>query len=92
MIKVVLFSMFMMVYMTLFASSEPIVEAAKNGDLKTVKTILAQDPLKINALDEEKYTPLHWACMRAHWEVTEYLIESGADLNLQGGDGGTPLN
>jgi len=75
-----------------YASAEPIVEAAKNGDLETVKTILAQDPSKLNATDEDHYTSLHWACMRAHWNVANFLIEQGADLNIQGGDGGAPLN
>ena len=74
------------------ALAEQIVEAAKNGDIETVKTILAGDASKLNALDEEKYTPLHWACIRGYWEVVRYLVEQGADLNMQGGDGGTPLN
>lgn len=90
--KILLLSILVFVSLTITATAEEIVEAAKNGDLETVKEILAQDPLKLNALDEEKYTPLHWACMRAHWDVTQYLIEQGAVLNIQGGDGGTPLN
>jgi len=76
----------------LMASDEPIVEAAKSGDLQTVKTILAKDPSKLNATDESKYTALHWACMRAHWDVAEFLIKKGADLNVVGGDGGTQIN
>ncbi len=76
----------------LMASDEPIVEAAKSGDLQTLKTILAKDPSKLNAIDENKYTALHWACMRAHWDVAEFLIEKGADLNVVGGDGGTQIN
>jgi len=74
------------------ASDETIVEAAKNGDLQTVKTILAKDPSKLNATDESKYTALHWACMRAHWDVAKYLIERGANLNVAGGDEGTQIN
>jgi len=90
--KIYLFSILLLVHLTITASAEEIVEAAKNGDLGKVKTILAQDPSKMNALDEEKYTPLHWACMRAHWDVAEYLIENGADVSVQGGDGGTVMN
>ncbi len=73
-------------------SDEQIVEAAKNGDLQSVKTILAQDPSRLNATDDSKYTALHWACMRAHWDVAEFLIKKGADLNVVGGDGGTQIN
>ncbi len=80
------------VYNSVSLSSEPVVEAAKNGDLQTVKMILAEDPSKLNTTDEEHYTALHWACMRAHWDVVNFLIEKGADLNIIGGDGGAPLN
>jgi hypothetical protein len=73
-------------------SAEQIVDAAKYGLLPTVRVILEQDSLKLNATDEDSYTPLHWACMRAHWDVAAYLIEQGADLNAVGGDGGTPIN
>ena len=90
--KIFLLSVLLLAHLTITASAEEIVEAAKNGNLGKVKTILAQDPSKMNALDEEKYTPLHWACMRAHWDVAEYLIENGADVNVQGGDGGTVMN
>jgi ankyrin repeat protein len=93
--KVILFVMLLIILpMTHFASTEtePVVEAAKNGDLETVRTILARDPSKLDATDENKYTALHWACMRAHWDVVKYLIEEGADLNVVGGDGGTQIN
>jgi len=90
--NIFLLSLLALAYLTNTASAEQIIEAAKNGDLKTVKTILTSDPSKLNALDEEKYTPLHWACIRGHWDVARHLIEMGADLNIQGGDGGTPLN
>jgi len=90
--KVIFFLFFIIQYTLLFASVEPIVEAAKNGNLQTVKTILAKDSSKLNATDQNNYTSLHWACMRARWNVAEYLIEKGADLNLVGGDGGTQIN
>jgi len=90
--KTILFAMLILLHLIVVASAEPIVEAAKNGDLQTVKAILAQDPSKLNQTDEDKYTPLHWACMRAHWDVAEFLIAEGADLNVVGGDGGTQIN
>ena len=82
----------LLLYMSLVAATEPIFEAAKHGDLQMVKTILAADPSKLNAVDANKYTPLHWASMRAHWDIVRYLIENGADLNVVGGDGGTQIN
>jgi len=90
--NILLFLIFFILCTSIHASSEQIVEAAKNGDLRTVKAILAEDPSKLDATDQEKYTSLHWACMRAHWDVVEYLIEKGADLNVVGADGGTQIN
>ncbi len=90
--RVILLTMVMISYLNIIALAEQIVEAAKNGDLQSVKMILTQDHSKLNATDEEKYTALHWACMRAHWDVVKYLIEEGADLNVVGGDGGTQIN
>ena len=43
------------------AAESQIVEAAKNGDFQTVKSILAQDPSKLNETDEDNFTALHWA-------------------------------
>jgi ankyrin repeat protein len=82
----------MVISLILNGTEEPIVRAAKNGSLKTVKKILAEDPSKLNATDDDGYTPLHWAGIRAQWDTARFLIDEGADLNIQGGDGGTPLN
>jgi ankyrin repeat protein len=91
--KIVIFLAILIIQSSFFiASGEPVVEAAKNGDFQTVKSILAKDPSKLNATDRSNYTSLHWACMRAHWDVAKYLIEKGADLNVVGGDGGTQIN
>ncbi|MDH5386304.1 MAG: ankyrin repeat domain-containing protein [Candidatus Aminicenantes bacterium] len=90
--KLIFIALFLIQSIFLIASGESIVEAAKKGDLQTVKTILLKDPSKLDATDKNNYTSLHWACMRAHWDVVKYLIERGADLNVVGGDGGTQIN
>ncbi len=59
-------------------------EAAKKGDLVTVKKILAKDATRIHAQDEVGYTPLSWAAVRGKWDVLKYLLE--ADVNYQGID------
>ncbi|MDD3732725.1 MAG: ankyrin repeat domain-containing protein [candidate division Zixibacteria bacterium] len=61
-------------------------EAAKKGDLKTVKKILAKDITRIHAQDEVGYTPLSWAAVRGKWDVLKFLLEAGADVNYQGID------
>ncbi len=61
-------------------------EAAKQGDLETVKSTLQNDPSRLFAQDELGYTALNWAAMRGKWDVAEYLIETGADVNITGTD------
>jgi hypothetical protein len=90
--KAIFFTILALLFIQSMAAAEPIVEAAKNGDLQAVKNILENDPTKLDAKDEDGYTALHWACMRAHWDITKYLIEKGADLNVIGGDSGTQIN
>jgi len=67
-------------------------EMAKTGDLEKVKDLLKNFPGFIDSVDEVGYTPLHWALIRAKWNVAVYLIEGGANLNIQGIEGGTPLH
>jgi len=90
--KTILFTILVLMFTLSIAAAEPIVEAAKNGDFQAVKNILENDPSKLDVKNEDGYTALHWACMRAHWDVVKYLIEKGADLNVVGGDGGTQIN
>ncbi len=89
---IILVTVFIRLNSCVFANGEKFVEAAKAGNLETVKSILASDPSKLNATDEQNYTASQWAGMRAHWHILEYLIKKGADLNIVGGDGGTAIN
>ena len=90
--KTVIMIILIMASLFITANEIEIVKAAKSGDFKTVKAIIAKDPSKLNVTSKYKYTAVHWACMRAHWDIVKFLIEKGADLNIVGGDGGTPIN
>jgi hypothetical protein len=83
---------FMAISIIMVSAGDNIVEAARNGDLPLVREILERNPSAIQKTDKNRYTALHWALMRARWEVAEFLVKKGADLNAAGGDGGTPLN
>jgi ankyrin repeat protein len=85
-------SVLCLLFLSSLAYGGEIVEAAKNGDLESVRSILAEDPSAVRATDEARYTPLHWASMRAHWDVAALLLEHGPDVNVVGEDGGSPLN
>ena len=74
------------------SESMDIFDAARQGRLDRVQAILESNPEEVNARDESRYTALHWAAIRAQWEVFQFLVESGSDPNAVGGDGGTPLH
>jgi ankyrin repeat protein len=60
--------------------------ACANGDLERVKGMLANGDgyLGMNFLG---ISPLIVACRREQYEVAKFLIESGADVNLEAIDG-----
>jgi len=70
----------------------PLHEAAKAGRVSAVKRLLAEDPSLLTAPDEDGYTPLHWAAIRAHWSTLQTLLAAGAAVDAVGVDGGTPLH
>ena len=56
-------------------------KAAVAGDLVAIEALLDEDPRLVNAL--HWYTqPVHMAARHGHAEVTEYLLERGADPGL----------
>jgi hypothetical protein len=74
------------------AHSDSVIAAARRGDLFAVEHYLRKSTDSIGARDAFHYTPLHWAAVRAHWDVVVRLVERGADANAVGWDGGTPLH
>lgn len=67
--------------------------AAEEGDLKKVKELVEQGR-DINAVDEGmNITPLHYAVREEHYDVVEYLISIGANVNAHVEEliGETPL-
>jgi hypothetical protein len=65
---------------------------AKEGDLRGIVEMLNKDTSLLDAVDDLGYTPLHWALIRAKWDLADYLADNGADINAAGSDGGTPLH
>jgi len=70
---------------------KPIHHAAYEGDLKKVKEIIDRDPNQINVQDAQGFTPLHLASGKGHIEIVEFLLNHGADIELEILNGETPL-
>ena len=71
------------------------IQAVKDGDYKTVKTLLEQD-VHVNMRDDnpdaEGRTPLHWAASMGNVKIAKLLLKYGASINAREKDQkNTPL-
>jgi ankyrin repeat protein len=67
-------------------------EAAADGDIKEVRSILAQQPDLIMQQDEFGFGILHGAVQNDDTSLVTMLIEAGANVNGQNKDGIAPLH
>ncbi|WP_300747704.1 ankyrin repeat domain-containing protein [uncultured Brachyspira sp.] len=67
------------------------IEAAKNGDIKKVKELLALGA-DINIQDDNSWTALIYAAWAGHTETVKELIKAGANLNIKDNEGKTALD
>lgn len=65
----------------------PIHDAARKGDAKKVKLLLASDPKLVNDRDNNGDTPLHLAALHNQLAVAQDLLNAGADVNAKNGYG-----
>jgi ankyrin repeat protein len=73
----------------------PLHAAASSGSFKLVRILIEYDPAYINARDKGGSTPLLWASEGRYFKddgsVLRFLLEHGADVNVQDKVGRTPL-
>ncbi|XP_042272542.1 serine/threonine-protein kinase TNNI3K isoform X2 [Thunnus maccoyii] len=51
-------------------------------DLEMVKFLLSQSAMSINHQGRDGHTALHSACFHGHIRLVQFLLDSGADMNL----------
>jgi ankyrin repeat protein len=68
--------------------TDDIHEAATKGDIGAVRRILNADPAKVDAKDDEGWTPLHCAVCYDHPAIADLLLNRAAnrDAKLRGGE------
>ena len=69
----------------------PLILAAREGNLKNVKDLIANGAQLNQSNDDEKHTPIHDAAAFNHLDVVQYLVEAGADMEREDYYGSTPL-
>ena len=75
-----------------FSGPKELFEAAKNGDLETVKRIFMSGKM-ILLTDDQGASPMHWAAYGGHIHVLEYLLDDpGFSVNEKNRDNVTPLH
>jgi len=82
----------MIAYMRGNSDSSEIYDAATNGDLKRVKSLLEENPNVVFSKDHEGLTPLHYAVLNGNKDTAEFLLSSKAEVNSKDYDGKMPLH
>jgi len=70
----------------------PYHRAAMRGNTDDVRRFLAEKTYAVDALDEHGFTALHYAAQNNHFFLVNMLLDFGANLNVTGVDGSTPLH
>ncbi|UCG92654.1 MAG: ankyrin repeat domain-containing protein, partial [candidate division WOR-3 bacterium] len=63
------------------AEADEIHDAALQGDIAKVKTLVAKDSTLVNARDEQENVVLHYAIFGRQTEIVEFLISKNADVH-----------
>ncbi len=68
-----------------------VMEALRNGDLKSFKKLLVEDPKVVNLKGPGGSTPLMYAALYGDSASVRFLLDRGADPNTRNNDGASAL-
>ena len=66
-------------------------KACIDGDVRLVQRLLRENPLDVNARNENGRTPLHLAAVKGSDEITKLLLQCSADPRCRDNNGHTAL-
>nr|POF26394.1 isoform 3 of histone-lysine n-methyltransferase ehmt1 [Quercus suber] len=69
----------------------PCAGAAGNGQVHAVRHLLARGAQLNPHVNQSSSSPLHEACRHGEYEIAAFLLEAGADVNLNNSYNSTPL-
>jgi uncharacterized protein len=76
----------------LSASDLRLIRAVSEGDVESVRRLVSQPGIDVNAPQGDGATALHWAAHRDNLPMAELLIRAGARANVANDLGSTPLH
>ena len=72
------------------AGDLPLIDAAKNADVDTIRRLM-QGKIDVNAAEPDGTTALHWASYRDDVTSAQLLVRAGANPNAANDLGATPI-
>jgi ankyrin repeat protein/L-ascorbate metabolism protein UlaG (beta-lactamase superfamily) len=82
----------LLLYAILFSGDPDLCKAVKEGDLAQVKDLVLADKGLLKTRTERGQTPLHLAAGAGNQQITQFLIDQGADIDALDDQGNTPLH
>lgn len=79
-------------FVSITTQAQEIFDAVKNNDLAKVKVLIEKEPSLLGKKDDASNTPLHQAAISGTFEITEYLLFKGADINSENSKSNSPLH
>lgn len=81
---------FVLVLLAFSASGQDIFDAAREGNVKRIKTLVQMKADTVNAVNDKGFSPLMIACYRGQLKAAKLLVSKGANVNGHSHEG-SPL-